>query len=505
MTKACRIMNGELLQERALSAVSSVAKTDTGRCRTENQDAFTTVEGKRFRLYALADGMGGARGGSIASKLAIETLTSSVKGWDEIYEGHLVAAFRRANNAIFDEAAECGGLKGMGTTLVAIAVTRDQVLVANVGDSRAYRFRDGTACQLTHDHTVVGELQRAGVLGHEHAKHNPVSHVLTRSLGPSPSVDVDCYALDDKPQEGDYYLLCSDGLYNLVSHREMTQILSTLPLEMAIERLIALANHRGGQDNITAVGIHIQDGFSTKLSDGHSYDAASRSTVKLQSLSSGSITFRDKEEKRETWLPTKGAVSTYSKCDSGAVRGVSARSASLSSTTAFDRKFRLIVVLSALLSFACTASAGFYLLKDQPLRWQQASFQGDQEMHHYPIVRDVALSDSPALLETPVNEGQRRELKKLELWRGIESRLSQEGAINIAPELAPLSPRVRKARDEAERARKVYLSLTNDASGDEANLAKAAYQERLRSLAKEVELVVKENITLTSRAVNRFN
>jgi len=500
-------MNGELLHEGALSAVSSVARTDTGRCRTENQDAFAMVEGKQFRIYALADGMGGAKGGSIASKLAIETLSSSMKGWDEIHEGHLVAAFRRANSAIFEEAAESAALKGMGTTLVALAITRNHVYVANVGDSRAYRFRDGTAVQLTQDHTVVGELQRAGVLNHDQARHNPVSHVLTRSLGPSPSVEVDCRALDDKPCAGDFYLLCSDGLYNLVSPREMSHILSSLPLDEATERMIALANHRGGQDNITVVGVHIGESFDKQETEAHSYTGSSRATVKLQSLGAGSVTLREKGDDKEPWLPAKGRVSTFSPSDTGTVRTMSAKTTSLSTSTHFDKKFRLILVLSAVLSFACTASAGFYLLKHQPGRRELVSNQSYQSYHRYPVVRGVALTDStPRLIETPtLEEGHSRELKRLELWQGIQSRLPQEGALNIVPELVPLSPRVRKARDEAERARKLYLALASEVEGEEYKLAKEAYQERLKSLAREVELVVKENISISTKALARYN
>lgn len=503
MTKACRNMNGELLHEGAFSAISSVARTDTGRCRTENQDAFSMVEGKQFRIYALADGMGGAKGGSIASKLAIETLSSSMKGWDEIHEGHLVAAFRRANSAIFDEAAESAALKGMGTTLVAVAITREHVYVANVGDSRAYRFRDGTAVQLTHDHTVVGELQRAGVLNHDQARHNPVSHVLTRSLGPSPSVEVDCRALDDKPSAGDFYLLCSDGLYNLVSPREMSHILSSLPLDEAIERMIALANHRGGQDNITVVGVSVGEGFDKEQVDAHSYTGSSRATVKLQSLNAGSVTLREKGEEKEPWLPAKGMVSTFSSADTGTMRTMRAKTASLSTSTQFDKKFRLILVLSAVLSFACTASAGFYLLKHQPVRRELAAYDS---YHRYPVVRGVALTDTPPLGEPPVLEdAHQRELKRLELWEGIQSRLSRGGALNIVPELVPLSPRIRKARDEAERARKLYLALATEVEGEEYKLAKEAYQERLKGLAREVELVVKENISISNKALAKFH
>lgn len=243
------------------------AATDTGRLRSVNQDAFVMLPD--LGLYAVADGMGGAQGGEIAARLAVEALKD---GYLEPSAEALTDVIASANRRIH-EAAEDPHLRGMGTTTVALAIVPEEpdpdapaltddaplhLLVANVGDSRAYLFRDNDLTQITDDHSVVAELVRDGRLTEEEADAHPQRNIITRVLGVYPEVTADLWPVD--PVRGDRYLLCSDGLFNEVSDNEITGVLRRLsdPSEAAAE-LVRLANEAGGRDNITAVVVDVTD------------------------------------------------------------------------------------------------------------------------------------------------------------------------------------------------------------------------------------------------------
>lgn len=229
------------------------AGTHIGRKREENQDAFRIIEGASFHLFVVCDGMGGVKGGAVASNLAATVLDRELKELPTLTPEHIANAVLVANEEIFRKGTEDSSYLGMGTTLVGLGFTKDGLVVCNVGDSRAYRFRGGKIARLTSDHTLVQELVRAGSITSEQAEQHPVSHMLTRSLGPSLEVEVDCDLCPEDPEEGDCYLLCSDGLYNLVGEDEMLMVLSTNTLDQSIQELINLANERGGTDNITVL------------------------------------------------------------------------------------------------------------------------------------------------------------------------------------------------------------------------------------------------------------
>lgn len=241
------------------------AGTDIGKRREENQDSFRVIEGTGKKIFIVADGMGGVKGGAIASNLAIESVEAALKDIEPLTPADLVQAVESANKAVFDRGNTEPGLAGMGTTFVSLCFLGEDLHVVSVGDSRAYLIRNDTITQLTEDHTLVTELLRNGAISSDQAEHHPISHMLTRSLGPTATVEVDCLPFRDGVRLGDHFLLCSDGLYNLVTNAEMKQLVRSKSLDEALQGLIQLANERGGTDNITIILVRVEgEGDATR-------------------------------------------------------------------------------------------------------------------------------------------------------------------------------------------------------------------------------------------------
>jgi PPM family protein phosphatase len=228
------------------------ASTDVGRVRQGNEDSFMVHD----PLFAVADGMGGHQGGEVASKLALETLGRLTLEPSGDTSPSLVDAVRQANRDVLEKASTDPGLHGMGTTLTALVKGDERVLLAHVGDSRAYIVRDGQMKQLTEDHTVVEGLVQEGRLTREEAEIHPQRSILTRALGVDGDVEVDETTHQVKP--GDRILLCSDGLTGMVPEGEIQRILGEREdPQRAAEALVDAANEAGGQDNITAVVLDV--------------------------------------------------------------------------------------------------------------------------------------------------------------------------------------------------------------------------------------------------------
>src|SRR5579859_4945237 len=224
-----------------------VARTDTGHQRATNEDSHL----ERAPVFAVADGMGGAQAGEVASQLAIARFASEFEQQEgEDASERLVRAARRANAEIHELSEADARRAGMGTTLTAAFVGADEVLVAHVGDSRAYRLRDGELERITDDHSLVEELLRQGRLTAEEAEEHPQRSIITRALGPEPDVEVDTVAVD--AQDADVYLLCSDGLSSMLSEQAIAEIMRANPeLPTAADALVAAALAAGGRDNVT--------------------------------------------------------------------------------------------------------------------------------------------------------------------------------------------------------------------------------------------------------------
>jgi len=237
-----------------MTILRSGSATDVGRVRAINEDQ--ALEGAT--LFAVADGMGGHAGGDVAAQTAISALQQGF-GSQPSPNG-LLQAVRDANQAVWERSQSDPDLRGMGTTLTTIGLVStgegDHLVLANVGDSRAYRYRAGRLEQLTVDHSVAEELVARGELTPAQADVHPHRHILTRALGVGPEVDVDIW--DVSPRQGDRILLCSDGLTNELSDDEITILLGSVPdPQEAAETLVARANASGGNDNITVVLVDV--------------------------------------------------------------------------------------------------------------------------------------------------------------------------------------------------------------------------------------------------------
>ncbi|MCP9491653.1 MAG: Stp1/IreP family PP2C-type Ser/Thr phosphatase [Solirubrobacteraceae bacterium MAG38_C4-C5] len=230
------------------------ALSDTGRQRRANEDACFA----RAPLFVVADGMGGAQAGEVASRLAVESFEPGLDDGDKSAEAALSARIRLANERIHDLAQSDRARQGMGTTITAAVVGEHDVAVAHVGDSRAYRLRDGALERLTDDHSLVEELQRQGKLTAQEATHHPQRSIITRALGPEPSVEVDSATWPAEP--GDVFLLCSDGLTSMIEDHQVAAVVREAPsMEQAARSLVAAANEAGGRDNITVVLFRLEE------------------------------------------------------------------------------------------------------------------------------------------------------------------------------------------------------------------------------------------------------
>jgi PPM family protein phosphatase len=236
--------------------IASYARaSDTGRKRRHNEDSYVVAP----PLFAVADGMGGAQAGEVASKLAAAALEETDPGALAGPE-RLESLIREANRRVYERASSDPATSGMGTTMTVALVEGDGVTIAHVGDSRAYRVRDGGLEQLTEDHSLVNELLKSGKLSREEAEVHPQRSVITRAVGTDPNVDVDTFHV--AAEEGDVFLLCSDGLTDMIGDDDILDMVERHreDLDRATKALVSAANRSGGEDNITVVAFTLTSG-----------------------------------------------------------------------------------------------------------------------------------------------------------------------------------------------------------------------------------------------------
>jgi serine/threonine protein phosphatase PrpC len=226
-------------------------RSDTGKKRRRNEDNYVVAP----PLFAVADGMGGAQAGEVASKLAAATVESGGAGLHGVE--HVRELIEEANRRVYERAASDPAASGMGTTMTVALVEGMTVTIGHVGDSRAYLVRDGEMQQLTDDHSLVNELLKSGKLSPEEAHTHPQRSVITRAVGTDPDVDADAFAID--AQDGDVFLLCSDGLTDMLEDEDILELLDKHrdDLDRAVRQLVERANRLGGEDNITAVAFRV--------------------------------------------------------------------------------------------------------------------------------------------------------------------------------------------------------------------------------------------------------
>lgn len=252
---------------------SAAAKSDVGRKRHSNEDSFCLAP--EIGLFIVADGMGGHAAGEVASRLAVDTIQEWVakylSGMDAFIVGKpvatcsqeanfLLSSIRLANRIIYDAAQGRREYAGMGTTVVSVLAVNDQVALAHVGDSRIYRVRGEEIVQLSRDHSLVQQQVERGIISAQEAQGSQYKHLITRALGIKESVEVDLAEHPVLP--GDFLLLCSDGLSDLLEDEEIGAIVRdhANDLEKACQALVDRANYKGGDDNITAVLIQARAG-----------------------------------------------------------------------------------------------------------------------------------------------------------------------------------------------------------------------------------------------------
>jgi protein phosphatase len=246
----------------------SAGLTDVGRKRSHNEDSYLIDD--ELQLFVVADGMGGHAGGGTASRIAVETIDKELRGvrtsptspfkaetslQDSPLPDFLRAAVEKACFEIYRAAQEDPRLAGMGTTVISLCVQHEHALFAHVGDSRAYLVRGELIQQISEDHSLVNEQIKAGMITPDEARHSRYKNIITRSVGFEEEVQVDVMGIMLKPN--DSFILCSDGLANLVEDKEICEIVARSELKDAPKKLVDLANERGGDDNITVICVRI--------------------------------------------------------------------------------------------------------------------------------------------------------------------------------------------------------------------------------------------------------
>lgn len=239
--------------------VSACCRTDQGRVRANNEDScLTDID---HHLFLLADGMGGAAGGEQASSLFTATVSAHYSlpppdNSPELIRNRIRESFYLANNIILDHATKDLSLKGMGCTGELLSFHNDMYAIGHVGDSRCYRLRGDKLNRLTRDHSLLQQQLDLGLISKREDKHTQLGNVLMRAIGVSPRLEVDTRC--GKLQAGDLFLICSDGLYNMVSEADIAMVLSfNSPLELKADILVTMANEAGGKDNITVVLVEV--------------------------------------------------------------------------------------------------------------------------------------------------------------------------------------------------------------------------------------------------------
>lgn len=238
-------------EENLPAGILSAFRTDVGKVRANNQDA--PIVSEKLRLYGVADGMGGHKGGEVASTSARDDLLRELEGKTPSV-ATLSSAIEEVNHQIYHQQEHDDALTGMGTTLSVLWMSDNFVYIGHVGDSRVYLLRDGEFKQMTLDHSLVEQLVREGVLTEEEAQNHPMRNIITRAIGTDESVEVDVVV--EERRKGDLWLTCSDGLHGLVDDRQMRDALRQYAPEKAADVLLKAALDAGGRDNVTLVIVH---------------------------------------------------------------------------------------------------------------------------------------------------------------------------------------------------------------------------------------------------------
>lgn len=249
-----------------LERISCCVETDIGIQRESNQDNFTIIKGENFKFFVVCDGMGGINGGEVASQIVISYLEKhlSEKKIDDINK--IVKIVNEANILVFNYGMQHYDVRGLGTTITSLFVTPKGSWVLNVGDSRIYKIFKSNITQITEDNTVINELIKSGAVSKDNSKGHPIAHMLTKTMGQGKSLEVDVKRIGFL-EKGEKYLLCTDGLYNMIQDDGMLSIIESNSNKEAVKKFIEEANKNGGVDNITAMLIEIKNSIEDTKND----------------------------------------------------------------------------------------------------------------------------------------------------------------------------------------------------------------------------------------------
>lgn len=534
-----------------LQGLSYASASDIGLKREENQDRPGEILNANFKVFLVADGMGGVKGGAAAAEMAISEMKEQLQDRKSCSKNDLNFAINSANKKIFEFSLTDPELSGMGTTIVGICVTAEKVFLFNVGDSRIYRIRRGRCLQLNEDHTLVNELLRAGIITADQVSNHPVAHMLTKSLGPAAAVEADCYEDEPGPAAGDIYLLCSDGLYNMLTDQEIGKIVSAgSTLEEINSKLIEVANRRGGNDNITITLIKFANGVKNVSASDDLNDILS-SDARLHRETS---TKPGNEESYEKVIPQHHEDLKYYlvRYSQGLEKPKESK----------NRKFieSLVNALGiVLLVFGLHYFSKQYFPENLPVSDNSAKPINRFEVQREKALRSVngegesrdpvkviasletrlklyqsylnALQDQEAaklLLKDRVNTSQDieqlrseiaeksinidAETRKLSLWYERDQRLAKTGALKLSAEVAGASDLVREKQQKFQEATWNYLKeaekqrTSKDSQGDSAKVLELL--DLRKSAMKELELnvvaVIKEKIEESNKLLSEL-
>lgn len=508
----------ELVEGTHESLLRSSAGTDVGRRREENQDSFGLIESDNYKIYIVADGMGGAKGGAVASQLAIKTIREELKNYSVVTPDILSEIILEANDAIFQHSLEDPALSGMGTTIVVFLFVGTALHILHVGDSRAYRLRLGKLERLTEDHTLVSELVKAGAISESQAENHPVSHMLTRSLGPSTEVRVDCVTLKDGPVRGDKYLLCSDGLYNMVSQEKMREILSSKSSDEAVELLLSEANKNGGTDNITVLVVQVTDNYPVGLEDisvepieieeeAHHEPPPTRINLRkaigagvvvfLGGIILGSVIFNN----RPVPAPNAGVLSAFKP-----IPPKPELEKPTIATMLYESSPELLSVVRQ------SETGGLGDIEKENIRRRLVSVQQRLEGVNTKLSLTSVRGSIPSLVQTNTLQITALEealsslktdldiaARTLSIWFGRKKRIEVEDPVSLSTEISISSPEVKQKREEFDSISWNYLKAAEEFR---IRPTDSTLEQRVTDLIKERSDKVRELVAVMRDAIN---
>ncbi|HMO02045.1 MAG TPA: Stp1/IreP family PP2C-type Ser/Thr phosphatase [Oligoflexia bacterium] len=451
--------------------------SDIGKRREENQDCFGAIQMDGLNLYLVADGMGGVKGGALASKSAIDTILNILSATIHPTPDDVQAAVQAANTKVYELGTSNPEIEGLGTTIVGLLFCKDRNLIFNIGDSRCYTITDKQELkQLTQDHTLVNELIASGSISKEEAEKHPGAHMLTRCLGPSREVEIEMIDME-RVKPGDIFLLCTDGLYNMLTELEIVDLISRFSKKEALKAMIDLANARGGVDNITALIVEVErrnqgaTSKSKKISEnkgffGHYAEALSPNRTRsyflrliLSKKYFGLILIAATIAIFLTWIFIKdfsisNIESRLSDSDYQQIKAIQEPPSLTNEDRLQERKLLELeeVAKKASLARWLQEIEGRFAMLDEPLTGKLGEILAEESRKREYLTLEL---DKLSKQSDTIS-------RELSVWLGRSKRAKNTEITNMAAELAMFSDNIKKRKEIFETASWEYLKLSEE-------------------------------------------